>query len=49
MKSMINISVEPNDKSCTSQWTDGKREVTLITCTNDSSLRVVVKAREIQK
>ncbi|MFR5683360.1 MAG: sortase [Clostridia bacterium] len=42
-------TVEPNDKSCTSQWTDGKREVTLITCTNDSSLRVVVKAREIQK
>ena len=27
--------------------TDGKKEITLITCTNDSKLRVIVKARAI--
>jgi LPXTG-site transpeptidase (sortase) family protein len=37
-------TVDPNDKSCTSQLTNGKKEVTLITCTNDSSQRVIVKA-----
>ena len=40
-------TVEPEDLSCTSQYTEGRREVTLITCTNDSKLRVVVKLREI--
>ena len=36
------------DTSCTSQLTDGKREVTLITCTDASDEhRVIVKAREI--
>ena len=36
------------DTSCTSQKTDGKREVTLITCTDASDEhRVIVKAREI--
>ena len=38
--------VEPNNKECTSQLTNGLIEVTLITCTNDSSQRVIVKARE---
>ncbi len=31
---------------CTSQKTDGKTEITLITCTNDSSKRIIVKARK---
>lgn len=39
--------VDPNDKSCTSQYTNGKREVTLITCTNDSKQRYVIKATEV--
>lgn len=38
--------VEPSDASCTSQRTNGLREVTLITCTNDGKKRVIVKARE---
>lgn len=39
--------VVPEDVSCTSQLTDGKKEITLITCTNDSKLRVVVKASAV--
>ncbi len=39
--------VEPTDVSCTSQNTNGKREITLITCTDDSKQRVIVKARAI--
>ena len=39
--------VAPDDLECTSQLTNGLKEVTLITCTNDSSQRVIVKAREI--
>ena len=39
--------VAPDDLSCTTQLTNGMKEVTLITCTNDSSQRVIVKAREI--
>ena len=39
--------VAPDDVSCTSQLTNGKREITLITCTNDSKLRVIVKASAI--
>ena len=39
--------VEPDDVSCTSQLTNGQREVTLITCTNHGKQRLVVKAREI--
>lgn len=39
--------VVPEDLSCTSQLTDGKKEITLITCTNDSKMRVIVKARAI--
>lgn len=39
--------VEPEDVSCTSQLTNGKTEITVITCTNDSKKRVVVKATAI--
>ncbi len=39
--------VSPDDVSCTSQLTNGKTEITLITCTNDSKLRVIVKARAV--
>lgn len=42
-----NYEVTPDDVSCTSQLTNGKREITLITCTNDSKMRVIVKARAI--
>lgn len=41
-------TVDPNDLACTSQLTGGKKEITLITCTDDSKLRVVVKAKEIK-
>lgn len=39
-------TVDPSDVSCTTQLTNGKKIVTLITCTNDSKQRVVVKAEE---
>lgn len=39
--------VRPEDTSSTSQYTDGKREITLITCTNDSVDRIIIKAREV--
>lgn len=39
--------VAPTDVSCTSQNTGGKKEITLITCTDDSKQRWIVKAREI--
>ena len=39
-------TVEPKNVSCTSQLTKGKKEVTLITCTDNSEYRVIVKARE---
>ena len=38
--------VLPQDVSCLSQDTQGKRETTLITCTNDSKQRIIVKAKE---
>jgi sortase A len=38
--------VDPDNVECTSQLTNGMKEVTLITCTNDGSQRVIVKARE---
>ncbi len=38
--------VSPEDVSCLSQETEGEKEVTLITCTNDSSKRIIVKAKE---
>ncbi len=40
--------VEPTDTSCTSQRTNGRRELTLITCTNHGKQRLVVKLREVQ-
>ena len=40
--------VKPEDVSCLSQETNGKREVTLITCTTDSEKRIIVKAKEIE-
>ena len=39
-------TVEPTDTRCTSQLTHGKREVTVITCTDDTKFRVVVKCKE---
>ena len=39
--------VEPDDVSCTSQLTNGQRELTLITCTNHGKQRLIVKAREV--
>lgn len=39
--------VDPTDTKCTSQLTNGRKEVTLITCTNYGKQRLVVKAREI--
>jgi len=41
-------TVSPDDVSCTSQLTNGKKEVTLITCTNNARARVIVKAREVK-
>lgn len=40
-------TVYPEDTECLDQETEGKREVTLITCTNDSSQRYVFHAVEI--
>ena len=40
--------VEQTDVSCTDQNTQGKREVTLITCTNDSKARWVTKFKEVK-
>ena len=39
--------VKPTDTSCTSQLTNGKKELTLITCTNYGKERLVVKCREV--
>jgi len=39
-------TVDPSDTSCTSQLTDGNKEITLITCTKDFKQRFIVKARE---
>lgn len=39
--------VDPTDVSCTSQHTNGKREITLITCTNNGEKRHVIKAEAI--
>lgn len=39
-------TVSPKDVSCLVQETNGKKEVTLITCTNDSKKRIIVKAKE---
>ena len=39
--------VQPTDTRCTSQLTNGKKELTLITCTNYGKQRLVVKLREV--
>ena len=41
-------TVDPDDTKDTTQWTGGKKEVTLITCTDDSSLRIIVKCKEVK-
>lgn len=38
--------VYPEDVSCTSQITNGLKELTLITCTNGGKQRLIVKCRE---
>ena len=38
--------VNPDELECTSQLTNGKKEITLITCTNDNQRRYIIKARE---
>jgi len=40
-------TVDPSDTRCTSQLTQGKKEVTLITCTDDAKQRVIVKCTEV--
>lgn len=39
--------VSPTDVACTSQLTGGKKEITLITCTNYGTRRLVIKCREV--
>ena len=39
--------VEPTDTRCTSQLTNGRKELTLITCTNGGKQRLVVKLRQV--
>ena len=39
--------VNPTDTRCTSQLTNGRKEVTLITCTNYGTQRLVVKCKEV--
>ena len=41
------FQVYPKNVDCLDQETNGKREITLITCTSDSKKRIIVKAREI--
>lgn len=41
------FEIEPDNTECTSQLTNGRKEITVITCTNDGKKRVVVKAREV--
>lgn len=41
------LIVNPDELECTSQLTGGKKEITLITCTNDNKQRYIIKAREI--
>lgn len=39
--------VYPEDVACTSQITNGLKEMTLITCTNGGKQRLIVKCREV--
>ena len=36
--------VDPDDTACTTQMTNGRTEITVITCTNDSKQRWIIKA-----
>lgn len=38
--------VLPENVECLSQETNGEKQITLITCTNDSKERIIIKARE---
>lgn len=40
--------VEPTDLACTSQLTNGKKEITLITCYNYGKQRTIIKATAIE-
>ena len=40
--------VEPTDTRCTTQLTNGRKELTLITCANYGTQRLVVKCREVK-
>lgn len=40
--------VSPEDTSCTTQKTNGNKEVTLITCTNYGKQRLVIRTREVK-
>lgn len=42
------FEVDPDDTACTSQLTNGRTEITLITCTNDGKRRVVIKATAVK-
>lgn len=39
--------VKPSNTACTSQLTNGKKEMTLITCSDGGKTRLIVKCREI--
>ena len=39
--------VNPDELECTSQLTEGRKEITLITCTDDNKQRYIIKAREM--
>lgn len=41
-------TVDPKDVSDTEQLTNGKKEVTLITCTDDSVQRLILRTREVK-
>ena len=41
-------NVDPKDVRDTTQLTGGKKELTLITCTDDNSKRVIVRCREVK-
>ena len=44
-----NYVVDPDNLKCTSQLTNGKTEITLITCTMSGKQRTIIKARAITK
>lgn len=47
-KAYDKYTVDPTNTKCTTQLTGGRREVTVITCTDDTKQRVVVKCREVK-